>query len=128
MAVYLGKRNPGLTKPSSLRLVQRFSDEYDPGSFWNLEDAQAGLLQKAETVMETNSEELISRLLKKSSLAYIGPEELMPEEETKAVMPMKDEVIYGCIQRKGEELPEVSVRFLAFVRNCLNDGRNYSQQ
>lgn len=57
---------------AGLRLIQRFPDEFSPDNYWDIQDESGASAAEAETVVTTNSDYIMERLLKTSDLVNIS--------------------------------------------------------
>lgn len=124
-----GMNHPYWTQPdqfmdlAKLRLVQRFQDEFSPCNYWNLQDERGHLAADSETVVVTNSDYIMERLLKESDLVHISGGYLTAgnseKQEGIPVAAEPDEILFGCLRRRGEELSWESTLFLDFLRAKL---------
>ncbi len=106
---------------SGLRLVQRFPDEFSPDNYWDIIDTGGHSVEAAETVVSTNSEYIMSRLLQIGNLSNISAAYLTaPQKGVVAGTPIaglkEDRIIFGYIKRRGEELPAKAAEFVEFVK------------
>ncbi|MCD8398981.1 MAG: LysR family transcriptional regulator [Lachnospiraceae bacterium] len=118
------KQDAGL---SALRLVQRFPDEFSPDNYWDIIDASGHSTENAETVVTTNSEYIMTRLLQQSDLSNISAAWLTqekPSELTASRMTglKEDQIIFGFVKRRGEALPEGVAMFVDYVKMILDAG------
>lgn len=110
---------------NGLKLVQRFPDEFSPDNYRNLVEADGHSVVDAETVVTTNSDYIMERLLKTGELsnisgAYLTGKHPGSSRELRTVPGDGNRLIFGCIRRKGEELPACAEEFLGFLRQKLN--------
>ncbi|MCD8013180.1 MAG: LysR family transcriptional regulator [Lachnospiraceae bacterium] len=109
---------------SGLRLIQRFPDEFSPDNYWDLIDTDGNSIEKAETVVTTNSEYIMSRMLQTEELSNISAAYLTPENETAAegfrMRGLKeDKIVFGYMIRKGEDIPVGVEQFINYVKKKL---------
>lgn len=120
----LGEEETTADGLSGLRLVQRFPDEFSPDNYWDIIDTGGHSVEAAETVVTTNSEYIMSRLLQTGNLSNISAAYLTSPQkgavEGRPIAGLKeDRIIFGYIKRRGEELPVRTEEFLEFVKHKL---------
>ena len=131
VTVYHGgeySRNVNLkTEPdfSNMKLIQRFSDEFSPDNYWNITDANGRTAAEAETVITTNSDYIMERILQFGNLVNISGGYLSgkPKREVAKgqVLSMPDaRIVFGYVKRKNEELSKLTKDFIDFLMNSLN--------
>lgn len=131
------KNEDGDLALSDLRLVQRQPDEFSSDNYWNIRDDNGNLAAGAEMAVVTNSDYIMERLLKTSDLANISSAYLMAgdsgaREKNRTsgdgsaqirtgirLSGDKHQILFGCVKRKNEELPEGAAMFLEFVKEKL---------
>ncbi|MCD8336029.1 MAG: LysR family transcriptional regulator [Lachnospiraceae bacterium] len=116
------KENAGL---SALRLVQRFPDEFSPDNYWDIIDAGGHSTENAETVVTTNSEYIMTRLLQQGDLSNISAAWLTQEKPSDLTASRmtglkEDQIIFGFVKRRGEVLPEGVGAFVDYVKKLLD--------
>ena len=109
---------------SQLRLIQRFPDEFSPDNYRNLVEENGHSAVEAETVVVTNSDYIVERLLGSGELCNISGADLSGRDpgysSVKYTFPGEGQkLVYGCICRRGEELSEQGKDFLGFVKERL---------
>ena len=127
--IYTGKRkadtaDEGAFNMSQLRLIQRFPDEFSPDNYRNLVEENGHSAVEAETVVVTNSDYIVERLLGSGELCNISGADLSGRDSgysrVKYTFPGEGQkLVYGCIRRRGEELSEQGRDFLEFVKERL---------
>ena len=127
--IYTGKgkadtADEGDFNMSQLRLIQRFSDEFSPDNYRNLVEENGHSAVEAETVVVTNSDYIVERLLGSGELCNISGADLSGRDpgysSVKYTFPGEGQkLVYGCICRRGEELSEQGKDFLGFVKERL---------
>lgn len=110
---------------SSLKLIQRFPDEFSPDNYWNITDSNGRTAAEAETVITTNSDYIMERILQFGNLANISGEYLSgkPQREVSKgqLLPASDtRILFGYVKRKGEELSKLADGFLNFLISNLS--------
>ncbi|MDO4649919.1 MAG: LysR family transcriptional regulator [Eubacteriales bacterium] len=89
-----------------LRLIQRFPEEYSPENYWDIRDVRGQSAAEAETVVTTNSDYIMQRMLTQSDLVNISGENGknrdadMPE---RMLLGPEHGIVLGGIKRSGEE-------------------------
>lgn len=109
---------------SRLKLIQRFPDEFSPDNYWNITDDKGRTAAEAETVITTNSDYIMERILQFGDLVnisggYLAGTPKRPVSEGKAMTQADTRIQFGYVKRKGEELSEAAGIFLDFVRESL---------
>ena len=109
---------------SQLSLIQRFPDEFSPDNYRNLVEENGHSAVEAETVVVTNSDYIVERLLGSGELCNISGADLSGRDSgysrVKYTFPGEGQkLVYGCIRRRGEELSEQGRDFLEFVKERL---------
>ncbi|MCC8067793.1 MAG: LysR family transcriptional regulator [Clostridiales bacterium] len=109
---------------AGLRLVQRFPDEFSPDNYWDVIDSNGRSIEAAETVVTTNSEYIMSRLLQAGNLSNISAAYLTsPQNGVVAGTPIaglkEDRIIFGYVKRRGEELPVRAEEFVEYVKHKI---------
>jgi DNA-binding transcriptional LysR family regulator len=109
---------------SKLKLIQRFPDEFSPDNYWNIVDENGHTAAEAETVITTNSDYIMQRILNIGDLVNIAGGYLsgIPHNETaqKGTMVHSEEKIqFGYVKRRGEELSDLATAFLDFLKENL---------
>lgn len=110
---------------SNMRLIQRFADEFSPDNYWNIVDANGDMAADAETVVTTNSDYIMDRMLKNGDLVNISGEYLagMPTTPHEGKILEGDagqKILFGYVKRRGEELTGRAQEFVNYVRERLN--------
>lgn len=109
---------------SCLKLIQRFPDEFSPDNYWNITDANGWTAAEAETVITTNSDYIMERILQFGNLVNISGGYLSgkPKREiSKGQLLSVDDtgIVFGFVKRKGERLSKPANDFLDFLMNNL---------
>ncbi len=104
---------------SDLRLIQRFPDEFSSDNYWNISDSNGRTAAEAETVITTNSDYIMERILRFSDLVNISGEYLsgLPAQKISNGVPFGEpgaNIQFGCLKRK-EDIPELASDFLNFL-------------
>ena len=91
---------------SNMKLIQRFSDEFSPDNYWNITDINGRTAAEAETVITTNSDYIMERILQFGDLVNISGGYLSgtPQREVSKgqLLPASDtEILFGYVKRKG---------------------------
>lgn len=107
-----------------LRLIQRFPDEFSPDNYRNLVEEDGHTVVDAETVVVTNSDYIMERLLGSGELYNISGGDLggRNPQYSSSVYTFSGEgqkLVFGYIRRKGEEIPEYGEEFLAFIKSRI---------
>lgn len=110
---------------SDMKLIQRYSDEFSPDNYWNITDSNGRAAAEAETVITTNSDYIMERILQFGNLVNISGGYLSgkPKREVSKgqLFPMSDaRIVFGYVKRKSEELSHLADDFLDFLINSLN--------
>lgn len=111
---------------SNMKLIQRFPDEFSPDNYWNITDENGLPAAEAETVITTNSDYIMERILDVGNLVNISGGYLSgkPQREVSKgqVLPASDaRILFGYVRRKGEALSALAEMFLDFLRNQLGN-------
>ena len=124
--IYTGKTSQGEPAAgdlnmSQLRLIQRFPDEFSPDNYRNLVGENGHSAVEAETVVVTNSDYIVERLLGSGELCNISGADLSGRDpgysRVKYTFPGEGQrLVYGCIRRRGEELSDQGKDFLKFIK------------
>lgn len=109
---------------SGLKLIQRFPDEFSPDNYWNIVDEKGNSAADAETVVTTNSDYIMERLLQVSDLVNISGGYLSGKPWRKSVEPLpqtgnENQVLFGYIKRQNEQLSEWTAKFVDFLKEKL---------
>lgn len=125
--IYTGKNEPESALPgdldmSGLRLIQRFLDEFSPDNYRNLVEENGHSAVEAETVVVTNSDYIVERLLGSGELCNISGADLSGRDPgysaVKYTFPGEGQrLVYGCIHRRGEEISDQGKDFLKFMKS-----------
>lgn len=110
---------------SDMKLIQRFSDEFSPDNYWNITDANGRTAAEAETLITTDSDYIMERILQFGNLVTISGGYLSGEPKREGAkgqhLPMSDaRIVFWYVKRKGEELSHLADDFLDFLINSLN--------
>lgn len=110
---------------SRLKLIQRFPDEFSPDNYWNITDANGRTAAEAETVITTNSDYIMERILQFSNLVNISGGYLSgkPHREVSKgqIFPGSDAgILFGYVKRKSEVLSKLADDFLSFLISNLS--------
>lgn len=110
---------------SDMKLIQRFPDEFSPDNYWNITDSNGRTAAEAETLITTNSDYIMERILQFGDLVNISGGYLSgkPKREVSKgqLLPASDaRIVFGYVKRKSEELSHLADDFLDFLINSLN--------
>lgn len=113
-------------KFSELRLIQHFPDEFSADHYREIQDQYGNSVSDAETVVTTNSDYIMNRLLQTSNLANIRGAFLTGHlyDDTAAIRVSAGEdgtVLYGFLHRRGEELSRWAVTLVEFLKNKIDN-------
>lgn len=108
-----------------MKLIQRFSDEFSPDNYWNITDANGRTAAEAETLITTDSDYIMERILQFGNLVTISGGYLSGEPKREGAkgqhLPMSDaRIVFWYVKRKSEELSHLADDFLDFLINSLN--------
>lgn len=126
--IFSGKKNSGELGQEAclkdLRLIQRFPDEFSPDNYRNLVEEDGHSVVDAETVVVTNSDYIMERLLGSGELYNISGGDLGGRDpkysNSMYTFPGEGQkLVFGCIRRKGEEIPEYVEEFLDFIKSRI---------
>jgi DNA-binding transcriptional LysR family regulator len=111
---------------SQLKLIQRFPNEFSPDNYWNIMDDSGRTAAEAETVITTNSDYIMQRILSFGDLVNIGGGYLSGQPENEVVKIQRTvssdaQIQFGYVKRKGEELSRWAVVFLTFLKEKLQE-------
>lgn len=111
---------------SRLKLIQRFPDEFTPDNYWNITDENGHPAAEAETVITTNSDYIMERILEVGNLVNISGAYLAgkPQREVSKGQILSEtdaRILFGYVRRKGEELSALADGFLDFLIKQLDD-------
>lgn len=109
---------------SHLKLIQRFPDEFSPDQYWNVMDASGRPASEAETVITTNSDYIMERILQVGDLAnisggYLSGEPQQEPAKGKFHPASAPRILFGYVKRKGETLSGPAEVFLHFLEEHL---------
>lgn len=109
---------------SGLKLIQRFPDEFSPDNYWEISDESGDLAADAETVITTNSDYIMERILKVSDLVNISGGYLAEEpwKKVTGAVPLsgnENQVLFGYVKRQNEELSLWAGKFVEFLKKEL---------
>lgn len=109
---------------SQLRLIQRFSDEFSPDNYRNLIGEDGHFVAEAESVVVTNSDYIVERLLGSGELCNISGADIAGHDPEYSTVKYTfsgegQKLIYGCIHRRGEKLSDEGEDFLNFVKEQI---------
>ncbi len=109
---------------SNLRLIQRFPDEFSADNYRDLTDREGNSVEKAETVVTTNSEYIMTRILQTGDLQNISADYLTAGHCSELPgIPMtdlkEDRIVFGLIRRRGERVSELTEEFVHFIKEKL---------
>lgn len=109
---------------SRMRLIQRFPDEFSPDNYWNITDDKGRSAADAETVIVTNSDYIMERLLQFENLVNISAGYLSGKPPGKDMTERRlgADAVFGCLKRRGEKLPGQAEDFLEFMKERLLNG------
>ncbi len=107
-----------------LRLIQRFPDEFSPDNYRNLVEEDGHSVVDAETVVVTNSDYIMERLLGSGELYNISGGDLGGRDpgysSSMYTFPGEGQkLVFGSVRRKGEELPGYAEEFLEFLKDRI---------
>lgn len=110
---------------SGLKLIQRFPDEFSPDNYWNITDTNGRAAVEAETVITTNSDYIMERILQFGNLINISGGYLSgkPQREVSKgqLLPTSGtRTLFGYVKRKSEELSYLADDFLDFLISNLS--------
>lgn len=110
---------------SGMKLIQRFPDEFSSDNYWNIADENGYTAAEAETVITTNSDYIMERVLKFADLVNISSGYLAgtPQKESAQGIPLRGRdarILFGYIKRRGEELSGTAADFLDYVEESLD--------
>lgn len=110
---------------SGLKLIQRFPDEFSSDNYWNISDDDGRTAAEAETVITTNSDYIMERILQFSDLVNISGEYLSgtPVREISKGVPFgkpEANIQFGCLKRR-EDISELASDFLNFLSEHLKE-------
>lgn len=110
-----------------MKLIQRFPDEFSPDNYWDILDQDKKSAADAETVITTNSDYIMERILQVSDLVNISGGYLSGKPWRKyggdvVLTGNENQVLFGCVKRQNEELSSWAGVFLAFLKERLKDG------
>lgn len=128
--LYPGGRHPYWDNPdkemdfSELRLIQSFPDEFSSNNYWSIQDKNGNSAADAETVVTTNSDYIMERILQTSDLVNISGNYLTSEHsQSLGGVEMKNsdekQILFGYVKRRGEELVKWADRFVSFLNKKL---------
>jgi DNA-binding transcriptional LysR family regulator len=111
---------------SQLKLIQRFPNEFSPDNYWNIMDDSGRTAAEAETVITTNSDYIMQRILSFGDLVNIGGGYLSGQPENEVVKIQRTvssdaQIQFGYVKRKGEELSRWADVFLTFLKEKLQE-------
>ncbi|MCD7765318.1 MAG: LysR family transcriptional regulator [Lachnospiraceae bacterium] len=114
---------------SRMRLIQRFPDEFSSDNYRELIDLYGNTVEKAETVVTTNSEYIMTRILQTGDLCNISADYLSVGHSSDITgTPMEglreDRIVFGLVRRHGENLSEKAEMFVEFIRRKLENRQN----
>ena len=109
---------------SGLKLIQRFPDEFSPDNYWDISDENGDSAADAETVITTNSDYIMERILHVSDLVNISGGYLAEEPWRRVTgeVPLsgnENQVLFGYVKRQNEPLSPWAGRFVDFLREKL---------
>ncbi len=119
-----GKEQCGSGVFDGMKLIQRFPDEFSPDNYWDILDQNKRSAADAETVITTNSDYIMERILQVSNLVNISGGYLSGEPWRKytgdILFPGNEaQVLFGCVKRQNEELSDWGETFLSFLKERL---------
>ncbi len=121
-----GCREGGAADFSKMKLLQRFPDEFSPDNYWNITDEKGRAAAEAETVVTTNSDYIMERLLQFGDLVnisggYLSGTPLKETAKGRTLAPAEAGIAFGYVKRRGEELSSPAGGFLEFLIKRLRD-------
>lgn len=106
-----------------LALVQGYEDELALSSFWQANNGEEEERMRLRTAVTTNSDYLMQRLLKNTSLGNISGGDLSQKDNPSMYsyeLSNDDEaVLFGCLFRNDRNLGSIPLHFLNYIRNSL---------
>lgn len=114
---------------SGLKLIQRFPDEFSPDNYWNILDEEGNCAKDAETVITTNSDYIMERILQVSDLVnisggYLSGEPWKKDTRSISFTGKDNQVLFGYLKRQNETLTEWPARFLEFIMDKINNSHS----
>ena len=129
--LYLGEKHPlyGESKIDQaelgkLRFIQCYQDEFTENNYWMVKNGEGNYLTEMDVAVVTNSDYIMERMLKESTLANISGSYLSPNERQSIEhgIPLEQEnsqLMFGYLKREGETLGKTAQSFVAFLKNSL---------
>lgn len=128
--LYPGAQHPFWKDPggrlnlSGLKLIQRFPDEFSPDNYWNIQDETGASAQETETVITTNSDYIMERILHVSDLVnisggYLAEEPWRKETGEVPLTGNESQVLFGYVKRQNENLSLWAGKFVDFLKEKL---------
>lgn len=110
---------------SGMKLIQRFPDEFSPDNYWNIRDGNGHTAAEVETVITTNSDYIMERILQLGKLVnisggYLSGKPWRETAEGRETGGADDRILFGYVKRKSETLSEVAREFLTFIIESLD--------
>lgn len=114
------------TELKKLRYIQSYQDEFTENNYWMIKDEKGKILTEMDVAVVTNSDYIMEKMLTKSKMANISGNYLTKDEnqilENGIPLEMENnQVLFGYLQRKGEELQQRAGEFVEFVKGALNE-------
>lgn len=118
---------------SGLKLIQRFPDEFSPDNYWDISDENGDSAADAETVITTNSDYIMERILQVSDLVNISGGYLAekPWKKVTGEVPLsgnEHQVVFGYVKRQNEALSPWAGRFVEFLRERLDQAERTQKE
>ncbi|MDO4298229.1 MAG: LysR family transcriptional regulator [Lachnospiraceae bacterium] len=110
---------------SGQKLIQCFPDEFSLDNYWYVQDENGDSAADAETVITTNSDYIMERMLKTGDLVNISGAYLTEKDETDAnpaavsLLTGEQQILFGYVKRQNEELSKWGTKFVLFLKEKL---------
>lgn len=129
--LYPGAGHPFWQNPSGgmnlsgQKLIQCFPDEFSLDNYWYIQDENGDSAADAETVITTNSDYIMERMLKAGDLVNISGAYLTEKDETDAnpaavsLLTGEQQILFGYVKRQNEELSKWGTKFVLFLKEKL---------
>lgn len=111
---------------SKLRLIQCFPDEFSSDNYWNIQDEKGNFAADGEMVITTNSDYIMERILQTTDLVnisgnYLSDGHAQSIDGVAVFQEEEEQIIFGCIRRKEEELPKWTEKFIYFLKKKVSN-------
>lgn len=112
-------------KLAGQKLIQCFPDEFSLDNYWYVQDENGDSAADAETVITTNSDYIMERILRTGDLVNISGAYLTEREGTDSLpaavslLTGNEQVLFGYVKRQGEELTKWAERFVLYLKEKL---------